>query len=136
MPPIDIDTRRIKETAYAPFVSLVMRLVVGGTFVFASISKFPLQLRLVEIVQSYHLLPAPLAAGYALVLPWVELVIGAYLILGILIKPGAIISILIGLSFLVANVSAIIQGSSIARAVLATFSRLPFRRRSLSISLL
>jgi len=105
-----IKTKRINDSAFTPYISLLLRLLVGGTFMFACISKFPLHSKFVEVVQSYHLLPDPLAMAYALALPWVELLIGSYLILGILIKPSAVITILIGISFMVANISAIIRG--------------------------
>jgi len=61
-------------------------------------------------MQSYHLLPDPLATVYGFTLPWVELLVGSYLVLGILIKPGAIVTTLIGVSFLIANVGAAIKG--------------------------
>lgn len=94
----------------SPSLSLFFRLLAGVTLVLASITKLPYHSHFVEIVKGYHLLPDPLATAYALALPWFELVAGAYLILGILLQPAAVVTLLIGISFLVANVSAILRG--------------------------
>ena len=88
----------------------MLRLVAGSIFIFSAVTKLPLHSQFVAVVQSYHLLAEPLAIAYALTLPWVELLVGSYLILGILLKPSAIITIFIGMSFMIANVSAILRG--------------------------
>lgn len=92
------------------YLILVLRLFVGATFIFSAVTKLPLQSQFVEIVQSYHLLPDPLSTAYGIALPWIELLIGVYLLLGVLLKPSAFATILIGISFLIANVSAIVRG--------------------------
>ena len=92
------------------YLFLLLRLLVGATFVFASVTKLPEHSLFVAVVKGYHLLPDSLATAYALALPWAELLIGVYLILGILLRPSAVVTILIGISFLVANISAIVQG--------------------------
>ena len=94
----------------SPYLTLLLRLLVGATLVFASVTKLPLHSQFVAIVKSYQLLPDPLATAYALTLPWAELLIGAYLLLGILLRPSAVATILIGISFMVANVRTIVQG--------------------------
>ncbi len=105
-----IKIKRIRGGISAPYISLLLRLLLGGLLVVAGISKLPMHSSFVEIVQSYQLLPDPLATAYALALPWIELLIGSYLILGILTKPSAVITILVGISFMLANISAIIRG--------------------------
>jgi len=102
--------RQIIPILSSPYLALLLRLLVGTTFVFASVTKFPLHSQFVAIVKSYHLLPDPMATAYALTLPWVELIVGAYLLLGILVKPSAFVTILMGMSFMVANVSETVRG--------------------------
>ena len=92
------------------YLALLLRLIVGSIFVFYGVSKLPLHSQFVAIVEGYQLLPQLLATAYALTLPWVELLAGSYLILGILLKPSAIVIVLVGISFMIANISAIIQG--------------------------
>ena len=55
------------------------------------------------LVVSYELLPETLAQFYAIILPWLEMVIGVWLIIGLLLRFAAGIGILVILSFIVAN---------------------------------
>lgn len=105
-----VETENNNRVTLVGYLGLLIRLVTGGIFIVSSISKLPMQSRFVEVVQSFHLLPGPLTVAYGLVLPWVELLVGCYLIVGILVKPGAIITILMCISFLIANISSVIRG--------------------------
>ena len=87
-----------------------LRLLLGGTLVFSATVKLPMHSEFVNLVNAYHLLPAWMATIYATALPWVELLVGAYLVLGIRVRPIAVIAGLISISFIVANVSAIMRG--------------------------
>jgi putative oxidoreductase len=88
----------------------IPRLLLGATFVFSSTSKFPMHSEFVNLVNAYHLLPVWIGGTYATALPWVELLIGAYLILGVLIRPSAVIAGLVSMSFIVANTSSLMRG--------------------------
>ncbi len=105
-----IRSKQVAMVLRNSYLVMVLRLFVGATFVFSAVTKLPLQSRFVEIVQSYHLLPYSLATAYGIALPWIELLIGAYLLLGVLLKPSAFATLLIGLSFMIANVTAIVRG--------------------------
>ena len=105
-----INSRQTALIFSNPFVNLILRLFVGGTFVLSAVTKLPHHSQFVEIVKEYDLLPNYLATGYGNALPWIELVVGVYLILGILRKYSAIASILMAVSFMVANISSIAQG--------------------------
>jgi len=105
-----VGTENNNRVTLVRYLGLLIRLVTGGVFIVSSMSKLPMQSRFVEVVQSFHLLPYPLTVAYGLVLPWVELLVGCYLVLGILVKPGAIITILMCISFLIANISSVIRG--------------------------
>ena len=91
-------------------LAVPLRLLIGATLVFSGATKLSIHSRFVDIVNSYQLLPDSLATAYALVLPWAELVIGVYLLLGILIRPSALVAVLMGISFTVVNISTIIRG--------------------------
>jgi putative oxidoreductase len=91
-------------------LSVPLRLLIGATLVFSGATKLSIHSRFVDIVNSYQLLPHSLATAYALALPWAELVIGAYLLLGILVRPSALVAVLMGISFTVVNISTIIRG--------------------------
>ena len=91
-------------------LAVLPRIAIGGTLLYSGINKLPMHSEFVNLVNSYHLLPAWMGTVYATVLPWVELLFGTYLILGILVRPSAIVAALMGISFTVANVSSIIRG--------------------------
>ncbi len=99
----------IRRTGSA-WLAPVLRSLVGGILMFSGLSKMPAHTQFISLVDSYHILPGPLATAYATVLPWVELVAGAYLILGIFPRISAAIAGLMGISYAVANVTAIVRG--------------------------
>ena len=92
------------------YLAVTLRLLIGGTFIFSGVTKLLSHSQFVDTVDSYHILPHSLATAYGVTLPWVELVIGAYLLLGMLIRPSAVAIVLMGISFMVANISAIVRG--------------------------
>jgi hypothetical protein len=61
-------------------------------------------------VTSYHFLPLVLGQVYGTLLPWVELITGSALILGVFNVPALILSALMSLSFAIANISVLVQG--------------------------
>lgn len=103
---------RIAPFLSNPYLVLVLRLLLGGVLMFAGITKLPLHSEFIVVVKSYQLLPELLAVAYALLLPWAEFLLGVYLVLGILVKPSAFLSGLVGISLMVGNMSAIFSGKS------------------------
>ncbi|MBM3132514.1 MAG: DoxX family membrane protein [Chloroflexi bacterium] len=93
------------------YLHLALRLFIGGLFLLSAVSKLPHHTEFEAVVKDYDLLPDALATAYANALPWAELLVGVYLVLGVLIRPSAAVSILMGLTFLTANVSAIGRGA-------------------------
>jgi len=70
---------------------IVSRLILGGIFVYASIDKIAHPDQFAEIVYNYKLMPGMAVNVMAIVLPWVELLAGLFLILGIWVKDSAAI---------------------------------------------
>jgi len=93
-------------------IYLILRLGLGGMLIFSSSQKFPMHTEFVNLVNAYHLIPVWMATIYATALPWVELLVGAYLVLGVLVRPVGIVSGLMWISFSVANISAIMRGDA------------------------
>jgi uncharacterized membrane protein YphA (DoxX/SURF4 family) len=81
---------------------VILRLVVGGIFVYASIDKILHPDQFARIIFNYHLVPAPLINFSALVLPWVEMLAGAFLILGIWPRAAGLVLTVLVVVFLVA----------------------------------
>jgi uncharacterized membrane protein YphA (DoxX/SURF4 family) len=84
------------------YLALLIRLVVGGIFIYASIDKITNPGQFARIVYNYHLLPGELINMFALILPWVEFICGLAIILGIYYEGSVLIINLVVLSFLIA----------------------------------
>jgi uncharacterized membrane protein YphA (DoxX/SURF4 family) len=89
------------------YTLLGVRLLLGGIFILAAAGKIPEQARFVDVVTQYGLLPWSLARAYGTILPWLELTIGIFLVLGFLPRLAAGISILMIISFIAANGTAV-----------------------------
>ena len=71
-------------------IFLLSRLFLGGIFVYASYDKIIQPVAFAEIVYNYQILPDVLVNLVSLFLPWIELMVGLSLILGIWL-PGAVL---------------------------------------------
>lgn len=78
---------------------LVGRLFLGGIFIFASIDKIIHPAVFAEAVYNYQILPNILINLTALVLPWLELVLGLMLVAGIWLPGAVLLSTLLLLAF-------------------------------------
>lgn len=67
-----------------------MRLLLGGVFVWASTYKILHPAAFAGVIANYQLLPDVLVNGYAVTLPWLELLLGFFLIFGLWL-PGAVV---------------------------------------------
>jgi uncharacterized membrane protein YphA (DoxX/SURF4 family) len=77
-------------------VQLSARLFLGGVFIYASLDKIAYPKEFASIVVRYQILPEKLAIYFAFLLPWLELFLGIFVILGFFVRESAI-----SLSFLV-----------------------------------
>ena len=66
-----------------PFIPLFLRLVVGIIFLYAGVVKIADPLGFAQALYNYRLLPAWTINPLAIILPWLELVVGGSLVLGI-----------------------------------------------------
>jgi len=84
-----------------------LRFIVGAVFLVAGISKLPLQPEWVESWTAGIILPSSLIIPYISALPYIEIVVGSCLILGLFTKLFSAISIPIIASFIVGNLMAL-----------------------------
>ena len=115
------DRAALKKIITSPVLLLVCRLSTGVVFIVSGAARLPLQAEFVEIVKSYHMLPDALAIAYGTALPWVEFLAGCYLVAGILVIPSAAVVLLMGISFLAANISAAVTGESFCSNCFGSF---------------
>ena len=67
------------------------RVLLGAIFIYASIHKIQEPYEFARIVHGYRLLPPELVNLVAITLPWIEVVTGAFLILGLFTRESALI---------------------------------------------
>jgi len=89
------------------FLDTGLRFIVGIIFLIAGVAKLPMHPEWVEVMAAYRILPLSLANLYASALPWVEIVMGSCLILGLFIRFFSVVSILVIASFIVGNAIAL-----------------------------
>ena len=90
---------------------LLLRLILGGIFITASLSKVSNIPEFTQAVASYNVLPYSLAEIYGYLVPWIEFIIGCLLILGLFSRLSAGVSIALTSSFVIANIFALTQGT-------------------------
>jgi uncharacterized membrane protein YphA (DoxX/SURF4 family) len=73
----------------AKVLPFVVRLILGGVFIYASVDKILHPAAFAETVYNYKILPDALINLTAIILPWLELLLGIFLVSGVYL-PGAI----------------------------------------------
>lgn len=83
-------------------VGTVLRLALGLVFLAAAWDKIADPMAFAKIVRNYQILPDTLIAGVALVLPWIEVVVGMCLLTGFLSRGASLSAMLMMAVFLAA----------------------------------
>jgi uncharacterized membrane protein YphA (DoxX/SURF4 family) len=90
------------------------RLILGSVFIYASFNKIIYPLEFSEIVYNYRIIPDILINFSAVVLPWVELISGLFLILGVFVRSSAIILSSMLSIFIIAILINIVRGINLS----------------------
>ncbi|MFC1527640.1 DoxX family protein [Candidatus Neomarinimicrobiota bacterium] len=94
-------------------VILIARMLIGGILIYSSFEKFIDPSGFADAINNYHIIPFGLENSFAIILPWIELIIGICLILGVFIDGAAVIVIIIMVVFIIAITYAILSGYNI-----------------------
>lgn len=100
----------LSELCRHRYLSFVFRLAFGILFLISGAGKLPEGAAFVNQVEEFDLLPHALARFYGTALPWMEIVIGVLLLLGLLSRFASAIGGLVSLSFIVANSVVLYRG--------------------------
>jgi uncharacterized membrane protein YphA (DoxX/SURF4 family) len=90
---------------------LAARLVLGGVFIYAGVAKIASPREFAIIVTSYRILPEEMAVYAAYVLPWIELMLGTLLVVGLGVRKTALALSFLLFTFAGAVVIRYLQGS-------------------------
>lgn len=103
----------MKSLLENPILNLSVRLVLGGIFIFAAIDKIAEPDAFAKSIGNYHLIPTFGLNFMALLMPWIELLCGLFLVLGVRVKASSAIVSAMLVVFLVAISTAIFRGYNI-----------------------
>jgi uncharacterized membrane protein YphA (DoxX/SURF4 family) len=112
---IAVPRRRWGHLYRHPWVAVLVRVLIGGVFVFSGFSKLLLPYaEVVALVQQYQVLPAWLVSLTAMLLPWIEVGSGTALLIGFCTTPAALLIAMQLLSFSALMVVVLTAGIPIA----------------------
>ena len=95
------------------FLIVVVRLLLGAVFIYASMDKIQDAGQFARSIGNYHVLPFGLENLVAIVLPWLELFIGIGLIIGVMVDGAALICSGLFAVFIIMIFQAILRGYNI-----------------------
>jgi len=102
-----IDMKNILSSKY---ILLLSRFLLGMVFIAASVEKIALPEIFAVNVQAYQILPLSIVNLVALIIPWIELLCGVFLISGTFVRSSSfLLSALLSL-FIIMLISAIMRG--------------------------
>ena len=97
---------------YGNSITVILRIVLGSMFIFSGIFKVIDLETFGEVVARYGLLPLSLVPFAAIVMPFLELIVGFCLLIGLKIKASSLISIVLMLVFTIAIGYNVIRGEN------------------------
>ena len=96
-----------------PVLILIIRILLGLIFVYACYEKILDPANFARDISNYHVVPFGLENTIAIILPWLELIIGLGIILGVCIDANVFISGGLLILFIVLITQAILRGFNI-----------------------
>ncbi len=94
------------------WLNFVLRLGIAVVFFWAALDKIAHPDRFADIISDYQILPAPLLNPFAVMLPWVEVAVAAFLALGIWVPAGALLASGMTVMFMIAIAYALAKGAA------------------------
>ncbi len=113
---------RIMAWCPSPFISCLFRWLLGALFLYAGVVKAADPHGFALALYNYHLLPGWMINPVAIILPSVELVVGASLLAGIWTRGGALLASVLLVIFALALGISLIRGFDIACGCFSTSS--------------
>jgi putative oxidoreductase len=103
----------MKTLLFHPVIILAARLVLGSVFVIAGVEKIANPDAFAKAINNYQLLPFAALNVMALVLPWLEVLAGVFLVFGVRLRASSAVTGAMLLVFIGAIASAMSRGLGI-----------------------
>ena len=100
----------MRKAQAVPWIGLAIRLVAAGIWLAAGVAKVADLAHFHDQVAAYDVLPYALVGPFAYALPFVEVGVGLYLLVGLWIRPVAIVACVLMGVFIVAQAQAWYRG--------------------------
>jgi putative oxidoreductase len=100
---VEKQMKLLKEIFRDRHTALVFRMVLGLTFLYASLDKIAYPQNFSQIVYNYKILPSFVVNIFAITLPWVELICGLFLIGGIFLESSSLLILILLAVFTIAT---------------------------------
>lgn len=94
-------------------LTILLRLLLGGAFVFAGVLKIIDPAKFAQDVTNYRLVPDQLVNLVAILLPWLEVVAGLFVLTGVWLRAATLVLTALTALFLVVILSALARGLNI-----------------------
>lgn len=104
----------MKDFLSNKYFLLVLRLVIGAVFIYASYDKLLNPEEFAKAVNNYKILPYGMVNIMAIVIPYIELFTGILLIFGLYTRGSAMVFIILLIVFIAALVNAQVRGLDIS----------------------
>jgi uncharacterized membrane protein YphA (DoxX/SURF4 family) len=98
------------KSRFSTYFFLCARVLLGAIFIAASIDKIAHPSEFAKIVSNYHIIPASMINIVAIVLPWLEAVLGVFILCGWWMPGSTVLANLLLLVFVLALAQAAIRG--------------------------
>lgn len=95
------------------YLLFIIRIVIAFIFIYAGAEKISNPEDFALSISNYRLLPIASLNFFAVILPWIEIVSGIFLLFGILVKENSAIILSLLLLFTIAIVISLFRGLSI-----------------------
>jgi len=103
----------VKSSDIRKYLEIIIRLVLGFIFLYASLDKIIYPQKFAEVIYNYRLMPIELLNICAIIVPWVEAFIGVSLLIGSRVDVSAFMLSVITFFFILMIISAIVRGLNI-----------------------
>ena len=104
---------KMKNVLSNKYFLFTARFILGVTFIVASIDKIAIPEAFAVSIAAYKIVPYSLVNILALILPWLELICGIFLLAGVMLKGSAMIICSMLVVFIVALIAVLLQGLKI-----------------------